>query len=285
MRPELERAVQARAIASFDLVSDLLPSEATQARRRQALPDAETLRTDFAAAATGLPFRPGVFEPFLEGVASARTAAPVTSDTYQGSAIGLKVEGLLRQDGAQWHVVVPLTDLRDAAALARGLPATARLVDLRGEVTAMMAAYRERGIAFSGLGVLLMYAVLVVGMRSFANAARVLVPTLLATLTTAALLVAVGERLSVFHYVALLLTSGIGVNYALLFAAPAAREDRAVLWRTVAVVSGTALTTFGVLAFAHAPVLHAIGATVCAGVVMSLLFAALVVQPIPGRVR
>jgi len=45
------------------------------------------------------------------------------------------------------------------------------------------------------------------------------------------------------------------------------------------VVSGTALTTFGVLAFAHAPVLHAIGLTVCVGVIASLVFAGLVVQP------
>ena len=283
LRHHLEQAVESRALAGFDLVTDLLPSAATQQRRRQALPDPATLRADFAKAASGLPFRDDAFEPFLDDVARAGEASPVTPDTYQGSAIGLKVDGLLRQDGLQWHVVVPLTGLHDAAALTRAMPATARLVDMRGEVTAMMAAYRERGVAFSGVGLLLMYAVLVAGMRSFTDAARVLLPTLLATATAAALLVAVGERLSVFHYVALLLTSGIGVNYGLLFASPAAGEDRAALWRTVAVVSGTALTTFGVLAFAHAPVLHAIGVTVCVGVVLSLVFAALVVQPIVRR--
>ena len=143
----------------------------------------------------------------------------------------------------------------------------------------MMAAYRERGLAYSAIGLALMYVVLAVGLRSFGGAVKVLLPIVLAAVAAAAMLIAFWEPLTVFHYVALLLTVGIGVNYALLMASPVARRDRAALWRTIAVVSGTALTTFGVLAFAHAPVLHAIGLTVCVGVIASLVFAGLVVQP------
>jgi len=178
--------------------------------------------------------------------------------------------------------VVPLTGVRDTAGLVRALPADARLIDLRGETTAMMAAYRERGLEFSAIGLVLIYAVLAVGLRSPVGAAKVLLPVVLAAMAAAAILVAFLEPLTVFHYVALLLTIGIGVNYALLMASPVARDDPAAMWRTLAVVSGTALVTFGVLAFAHAPVLHAIGVTVTVGVVASLVFAAMLVRPAEG---
>ncbi len=280
LRPVLDAAVASRQLGAFDLVSDLVPSEDTQARRRQALPDPQRLRADLESAAAGLPFRPGVFEPFVEGVARARDVAPVTPETFKDSALGFKMDGLLRQDGGRWHVVVPLTEVRDTAGLVRALPADARLIDLRGETTAMMAAYRERGLGFSAIGLVLIYAVLAVGLRSPARAAKVLLPVVLAAIAAAAILVAFLEPLTVFHYVALLLTIGIGVNYALLMASPVARDDPAAMWRTLAVVSGTALVTFGVLAFAHAPVLHAIGVTVTVGVIASLVFAAMLVRPV-----
>ena len=279
LQAPLGRAVASQVLGGFDLVTDVVPSERTQARRREALPAAERLRGDLELAATGLPFRQGVFEPFIEDVARARIAPPVMPDTYKGSALGLKLESLLREEGGRFQVIVPLADVRDAEALARSVPHDARLVDLRAEITAMMAAYRERGVAYSAIGLVLMYIVLAVGLRSFAGAVKVLVPIVLATVAAAAMLIAFWEPLTVFHYVALLLTVGIGVNYALLMASPVARHDRAAMWRTLAVVSGTALTTFGVLAAAHAPVLHAIGLTVCVGVIVSIVFAGLVVEP------
>jgi predicted exporter len=279
LRPALAAAVASRQLGAFDLVSDLVPSEDTQARRRRALPDPQRLRADLDSALAGLPFRPGVFDAFIDGVARARDAPPVMPETFKDSALGFKIDGLLRQDGARWYVVVPLTDVRDAAGLARALPADARLIDLRGETSAMMAAYRARGLEFSAIGLVLIYAVLVVGLRSPARAAKVLVPIVLAAIAVGSILVAFVEPLTVFHYVALLLTIGIGVNYALLMASPVARDDRPAMWRTLAVVSGTALVTFGVLAFAHAPVLHAIGITVTIGVIVSLVFAAVLVRP------
>jgi predicted exporter len=278
-RRSLERAVAAGSIGGFDLVTDYLPSEATQNRRRQSLPDSEVLRTRLQAAAAGLPFRANVFEPFVDAVAAARQAAPLTPDAYGESALKVKVDSLLRKDDSHWQVVVPLVGVREVEALAGSLPATAQLLDLRGEATAMMAAYRKQAIAYSGVGIVLMFAVLAFGLRSLRGACEVLLPIVLAVIAVAALLVAAGESLTVFHYVALLLTTGIGVNYALVMASAQARDDRAGMWRTLAVVSATALLTFGLLALAHAPVLHAIGVTVFIGVVVSLAFGGLLIEP------
>jgi predicted exporter len=93
---------------------------------------------------------------------------------------------------------------------------------------------------------------------------------------TAATLVAAGAPLSVLHLVALLLVLGVGINYALFFArAATAREDARRTLRTLAVVSGTTLCAFGMLALSRIAVLQVIGTTVCIGVVYSLLCCAL----------
>jgi len=156
---------------------------------------------------------------------------------------------------------------------------------MRAEATSMMSAYRKQAVHSSSIGLVLIFAVLAFGLRSFTGACKVLGPILLAAMTTGALLIAAGEPLTVFHYVALLLTIGIGVNYALVMASAQARDDRAGMWRTLAVVSGTALVTFGLLALAHAPVLHAIGITVCIGIVLSLALATLLIDAPPAAER
>jgi predicted exporter len=163
--------------------------------------------------------------------------------------------------------------------------AQARLLDLRAESIAMMAAYRQQAVASSLAGMALIGVLLVVGLSSVRRAVRVFVPVLLAVAGTAAILVAAGTPMTVFHFVALLLTLGIGVNYALVIERAAMRDAAPDVWRTLAVVSATALCTFGLLAWSSAPVLRAIGVTVCLGVVLSLVLGALLIQDVAARER
>jgi predicted exporter len=281
LRPVLEQWRAEGSITGFELVSDYLPSEAAQARRRAALPAADDLRRNLTTALSGLPFRPATFDPFLRDVENARSAPAVTATDYAGSALGLKVESLLRNDADEWHVVVPLAGVKDAAALQAALArsgAQARLLDLRAESISMMAAYRQRAVASSLAGMALIGVLLLAGLHSVRRAARVFVPVLLAVAGTAGILVAAGTPLTVFHFVALLLTLGIGVNYALVIERGTLQDGAPDVWRTLAVVSATALCTFGLLAWSTAPVLRAIGVTVCIGVVLSLVLGALLIQ-------
>ena len=128
-----------------------------------------------------------------------------------------------------------------------------------------MTAFRHRAILFAGLGAALIFGVLAHGLRSAAGALRLMMPVALAIALTAATLVAAGAPLSVLHLVALLLVLGVGINYALFFARAA----------TLAVVSGTTLCAFGMLALSRIGILQVIGTTVCIGVVYSLLCCAL----------
>jgi len=283
MRPGLQRLVAGGSIRGFDLVSDLLPSESTQATRQAALPAGPRLRADLDEAQTGLPFRRRTFDPFVADVEAARNAQPLSLPSLAGTALGFRAEALLRRDvgadGTQaegWYAVIPLRGVTDPAAVAHDAAAMGeaqvRWIDLRAESSAMMMTFRQRAMLYSGLGALLILGVLAHGLRSVPQAVRLMVPVLLAIALTAGTLVAVGSPMTVLHLVALLLVLGVGINYALFVArAAAARDEAGRTLRTLAVVSGTTLCAFGMLALSRIAVLQVIGSTVCIGVGFSLV--------------
>jgi predicted exporter len=288
LRPELQRWVASGAIGGFDLVTDFLPSAATQAKRQASLPSAPTLRSNLDAALAGLPFRPHTFDPFVADVEAARSTSPLTLAALGENALGLRAESLLRHaadtdrdTGADaWYAVIPLRGVANPYAAAAGAAAIGnaqvRWIDLRAQSSEMMSAFRHRAMLFAGLGAVLIFGVLANGLHGAAHALRLMVPVALAIALTAATLVAVREPLSVLHLVALLLVMGVGINYALFFArAATAQEDARRTLRTLAVVSGTTLCAFGMLALSRIAVLQVIGTTVCIGVGYSLLCCAL----------
>jgi predicted exporter len=97
--------------------------------------------------------------------------------------------------------------------------------------------------------------------------ARVLTPVFAAVMIELGVLVLLGQRLTLFHLVSLLLVVGIGLNYALFFNRPQGSRTLTALL----VCGMTTISAFGCLAFSATPVLHAIGLTVALGAVLSLV--------------
>ena len=287
LRADLQGWVASGAIGGFDLVTDMLPSESTQAARQASLPAGPQLRANLDEAQAGLPFRPHTFDPFLRDVEEARSAAALTLQAMAGNALGFRAESLLRRDVSAdgtiddgWYAGIPLRGVTDPSAVAHGAAAMGgaqvRWIDLREESSQMMTAFRHRALLYAGLGALLIFGVLTHGLRSATQALHLMAPVLLAIALTAGTLVAYGAPLSVLHLVALLLVLGVGINYALFVArAAAAREDARRTLRTLAVVSGTTLCAFGMLAWSRIAVLQVIGVTVCIGVAFSMVCCAL----------
>ena len=290
LRSHLEGWVTSGALGGFDLVTDLLPSKATQSSRQAALPTSSQLQANLNVALAGLPFREGTFAPFVHAVEEARAAPPLTLPDMAGNALGFRAAALLRRHGSGgtdtegWEVVVPLRGVANAAAISADVaalsPDEVSWIDLRGESAAMMTAYRHQALRYAGLGAFLIFGVLAYGLRSFRGALRLMIPVLLAVVLTAGTLVAAQTPLSVLHLVAMLLVLGVGINYALFIARAAdAGEEYKRTLRTLAVVSGTTLSAFGALAFSGIAVLHAMGITVCTGVGFSLLLCFLLLRP------
>jgi predicted exporter len=275
LRPVLEQAVAADEMEGFDLVSDVMPSDAAQARRRAALPAPDALHASLAAAVAGTPFRLDAFAAFEHDVEAARQAAPLAPADFAGTALGLRLSTLLGRDTEGPYAVVPLRGVKNAAAVsarvARAGEAGVAWLDLREESAAMLGAYRRQVLVATAFGVALIAVVLVAGLRDLRRTSRVLAPVLAATALCAGAIIALGTPLTIFHLVALLLVIGVGVNYA-LFAERAARDPEEVsrVVRTLGVVAATTLCAFATLAFSRIPVLHALGFTVCTGVIASL---------------
>ena len=283
--PVLARWQSEKWIRSFDSPAKFLPTPDTQRARLSALPEAVELERNLAQALKGLPFRPDAFQSFVEEVGTSRQAAsqataPVTAASYAGTPLGAKLNALVLELDGQWLVLTPLGGVIEPAKLKQDLTATpqanSELVDLKQVSSDMVDGFRREALAQAGWGAALIVVLLAVGLRSGARALRVALPAAAALILTVAVLVAFGERLSVFHLVALLLVLGIGLNYALFFERVAAdKEERKRTQLALAVCSTSTIITFGFLALSSTPVLHAIGSTVALGAVLALLMSAL----------
>ncbi len=278
----LRRARQSGLLEGFDAPGIHLPSFALQRARQAALPAPETLRENLSQALAGLPFRPGVFEPFLRDVASAREQPLLTRTSLQGTRLAVKVDSLLvDRGGSGWAAMLPLRGVTDAAGIAREfsqLPATAAvMVDLKRESDQLYQTYLGEIVDYSLLGAGVIAMLLVASLRSARRVLSVLAPLAAAVIVTAGLLVWSGAQLSIFHLVGLLLVVAVGSNYALFFEQRSDRHDWERIVASLLFANVTTVIGFGLLAFSQVPLLHAIGSTVGIGAVLSLVFSAILI--------
>lgn len=263
---KLEELVRRGVLRGYDLATRYVPSQAAQQERIASLPDARTLRANLEKALVGLPFQRGVFEPFLRDVEESRKRGPLDAEKLRGTALGIKLQTLVLPSGPDWVVLVPLYGVADARALATEAP----VFDLKAESERLLAGYRREALRLTGIGMGAIVIALALGLRRPRAVLQVMLPVMLALVLTAAILLLAGQRLTVFHLIAMLLVMGIGLNYALFFERP---EGKTPLFALL-VTCGTTVLAFGTLAWSSNPVLHAIGLTVTVGSIAAFLASA-----------
>ncbi|MGH6611907.1 MAG: MMPL family transporter, partial [Burkholderiaceae bacterium] len=252
------------AIAGFDSPASLVPSADTQQARRAALPDESTLRARMTQALAESALRAEAFEPFIADVQKARELT-ITPDYYAGTALGQRLAAQLvnRESGAA--ALISLTGVNDAGAIGAATANVpgATLIDL-ARVQALVADYRVRAAWAALGGGLLIVLILAVQLRNLRATTRIVAAVAVSIAITAAALVVIEGRLTLFHLIALLLAGGIGSNYALFVGMP--RDEHASAPSTVilsvALAAATTLIAFAALAMSSTPVLHMIGTTV-----------------------
>ncbi|HEX6158163.1 MAG TPA: hypothetical protein VFZ54_19210, partial [Burkholderiales bacterium] len=268
---KLDQLVQRGVIAGYDLATRYVPSLAEQQRRLAALPEPATLRTNLERALDGLPFQRGVFEPFLREVEQSRARGPLGEGELRGTVLGIKLQTLVVPAGSGWAVLVPLYGVADAQALGAEVP----VLDLKAESERLLAGYRLEALRLTALGMGAIVLLLAFGLRNARAVLQVVLPVALALLISAAILHALGQRLTVFHLIAMLLVMGISLNYSLFFDRP---EQNLLLRRRLLfalyITCATTLLAFVTLAFSSNPVLHAIGLTVSVGAATAFLTSA-----------
>ena len=180
-------------------------------------------------------------------------------------------------------VVVPAGAADNSAleALAAGIPGVT-FVDKAASVSRLFGQYRT-GLSY-GLGVALLLVLGVLAWRyGLRGGAAVLLPAVLGIAAALALAGYGGSALTLFNVMALLLVLGVGVNYSIFLIEGRARAGTTGI--AVALSAATTVLSFGLLAFSGTPALSGFGATLLAGIAISVLGAPLSLSLAPGSLR
>lgn len=279
----LRELVQRGVMEGFESPSFYLPSITAQQERQHALPDSAVLQNNLRQALHGLPFKPGLFAPFLQEVAAAKQQALVEPATLHGSNLELKLDSLLLKRASGWTAMLPLRGVTDMAALAQGLKlergSPVMLLDMKQETEQMFRDYRHEATRNALLGAAAIILLLVLSLRSLRRVLDVTLPLAAAVVVVTAWLVWSGHALTLFHLIGLLLVVAIGSNYSLFFdRQDASRQERERTMASLLFANTSTVIGFGLLAFSQAPVLNAIGSTVALGAVLSLVFSAILIR-------
>jgi predicted exporter len=209
-------------------------------------------------------------------VAAAREAPLLDRAALQGTGLGLRVDSLVVEHGAHWYALLPLRGVADAGAIGLAVTnAGGVMLDLKRDADALYHEYRARAAVFAGIGAAAIALLLLLALRDPVRLWEALAPLAAAQVLTWTLLLALGERLTLFHLVAMLLVAGVGSNYSLFFEHETLRRgDVRNTLVSVLLCAASTVLAFGLLATARAPVLSAIGTTVALGASLSLLFSA-----------
>jgi predicted exporter len=279
----LQKLVADGAITGYDHAARYVPTAEKQRQRQARLPEPATLRADVDAAVKDTPFRPDVFEPFLDDVEKARRLRLLTVDQLRDSPLGVSVEMLLTQHDKRATALVTFSGVEDVAALERFAAAAGPdvlLLDTKNASETLVMNQRVKILWSLAIAAVLLVAVVWFSLRRASRVFRVLAPMALTTLLIIGILQAAGVSMTLFHLIALILAAGLGLDYALFFehAADDPMEQRRTL-HALLVCSASTLMVFALLALSTLPVLRALGLTVSIGVVSNFVLALLLTRP------
>ncbi len=271
-------------VQSTDHPALWLPPKSLQRERQEQLPDRESLSARVIAEAEKQGFRAESLEPFLEDVSRSATLPPLGPGNIDTDWLESRLNRLLVEGQNAWFAIFRLNGVSDHARLTSWFdteaPSHANLIDTTARSAAQLAEFRSQTLWRFSLGTVLMFLLLCLGLRSVGGAIRVITPPLAGSILAAGFLITLGQTLTLFHLVSLLLVVGIGLDYALFFHrhrhddCEAARTQGALLLCFMSTVS-----VFGALALSEIPVLAHIGMTVVPGTVAALMLAWLTARP------
>ncbi|MDW5416443.1 MMPL family transporter [Iodobacter sp. CM08] len=266
LKARLDPMMTRGRITGYQAISDWVPSH-----KQQDLNLALTERTVFAKE--GVLAKAGILlgetlQP------SHNTPPPLLLNDWLAAAVSepLRHQWLGQFEGGYASVMLirgvsSASQLTELAALAPQLTGV-RWVDKVAEVSEVMGRYRVKMAWVIALSYLLVFAALT--LRFGRKAWRALLPTLLASSLTLAILALLGQPLQLFNILALLLILGMGVDYGIfLLENPEPQATRPFLSVTLAAIS--TLLAFGLLALSATPALHAFGLTMLFGIGLSWL--------------
>ncbi|SIS40228.1 MMPL family transporter [Neptunomonas antarctica] len=174
-----------------------------------------------------------------------------------------------------------LINLADSFSGAEsGSEADVYYVDQVENISTLLGHYRSQvmnWVLIAYLGVLL-----VLLLRYKQQVWRIVLPPLLASIFTLAILMHFEQGINLFHLMALILVLGIGLDMGIFLSET---HDAAHTWLAVSLSTLTSLLAFGLLALSKTPVLHHFGTTVLIGLTCVWLLAPMMRKQNSGDVQ
>lgn len=259
LAPVLDRLVSDNVISGFRMPADYVPSIRRQRENAALVRDRldGTVLMDFRAQ-LGLP--------------SSSPTTPADSDLTVKQVIAADVLPFLSDlVPAYGRHLVALDGLSDETALRAAIARFegVRFINPAGDFTSLLGKYRQRAVWLIGLSAILMLVPLTwrYGVR---GAVLVMVPPVAALILAPALIALIGQAISFFHVMALILVLSIGVDYG-IFCAEVRHGRQGSTLLGVVLATLTTLLSFGVLSFSSAFAVHAFGLTLLLGVLIAFL--------------
>ncbi len=296
----LDGLVAQGVLLGYGSPARLLPSPATQARRRAALPDAPTLSAALAQATAGGPLKAERLGGFITDVQAARSQKFLDRAALAGTPMASALEALLvpGEPGAAggsdvkarpWRALLTLqagaqgVDIAKVRAALADLPG-AQLVDIGTELGGIYSRYLREAMLQALFGALGVVAVLALYLRSWRRLWQLCQPLAASVLIVLAALAAAGTALGILHLVGFLLMVAIGSNYALFFDHlrhhdPSNQAQDQDTLASLALANLTTVLSFALLALSDIPALRHIGQVVAPGALLCMVLAAAFITP------
>ena len=236
----------------------------------QALTDAGVAPDTIAAALRA------VAAPPVQPVA-AQLANPLAA-RWQGLYVGRQ-----DADGAVYSSVA-LYGVRDSAALAALADGDGiRYLDRRARLNALFATTRSEALWLKLASYLVAFIILRAAAFSPRDSLKILAVPLAAAVLTVAVFSALGLPLSLFAAFGLLLTSALGVDYAVY--AQSVGSPATTRFCGMLLAALTTVMSFGILAFSSTPAVAAFGLCVALGIAFSLALATWLLPPLSENIH
>ena len=243
----------------------MLPSLQRQQADHAALAALFADRAKRLAQMTHAGLRPDAAEAFL----AAWPGRPIDLATWLALPASAPYRYLWIDEGTRGMASIVLPqgafDAAAARAAAAGLPGVS-FIDKPASISALFGRYREYASLWLAAAAI---AVAVAFVWRYRRAApRVLAPPLLGMGLTLASLGWLGQPLTLFHWMALMLVLGVGANYAVFLheGEPHAAHVPGAAYAGVLLSAVTALLSFGLLALSSMPALQHFGITLLLGI-------------------
>lgn len=277
LQPVLDAAQVDQVLGRWQMLVDLIPfsdvAPPTPNNVTKNLPDA------LAQAGLATTFAAEVSEAYTAAYTTAAAPKPIPIDLLEGSGLGT----LIWRENDVLTGTVHLWNVQDPGTLAQAVIGmnnpNIRFVNQQIRIFEQLRKLTTTVLQSLGIGAVLALIFLALFRR---DALQIAIATAAATALTALIISLVTGTLGIFQIVALVLVTGIGIDYGLFLRNDDDEQAFQVAASSVTRCAVTTLIAFVTMAFSGVTVLQNIGMTVSVGV-LAMLVAHLLRMPRRGR--